>query len=431
MVAVLLPLVTWPAFAAPFSTPKLWLLAGAVALLLPLAAWRAGRLGTARHTRRALSGSKLGGVDASTDAGVPPVPPMLQAMIVAWLASFAWSALAAPTVSPDALLLGVAGPLWCLLIVLTGVSFARLTAAHVAGATAMACIALGQAIGRDPFVGLGWRPGIEGASTRMRVYGTLGNPNFVAALIAITIPLACGLAASSSVSRRTRVLTAFAIAVLVAALALTGSRAGAIGLACGVVVVGMFLRHRLSRWVMAGAVIAALATIVASDARGAVETLCGRVYVWQTAWAHAWERPVAGVGPGAFELHYIGWDEAARASARRTGARDLQFAGPQQFAHNDYLQALVERGVAGIVTTVFVLATPVLLWRGSRRAAPEARAVLAGAAGAVAAFAAVACLDFPFERPAETAALWMAVALAWQSTRRAFPNTTHTGEVST
>ncbi|MCX6552620.1 MAG: O-antigen ligase family protein [Acidobacteria bacterium] len=400
IVAAVLPLVTWPGLAEAFSTPKRWLLAGAVAVLLPLAAWQTAR---GRHGARRVS-----------DA----VPPLLQATLVIWLASFAWSALAAPSVSPDALVLGIAGPLWCFVIVLAAVPATRVADAHVAGTTAMASVGIAQAAGLDPFVWFGWVPGIAGASHRMRVYGTLGNPDFVAALIAATIPLACGLAVAPGASRPRRTVIVLAIGVLASALFVTGSRAGAFGLACGVVVFAAILRHRLSRWVMAGAVLASVGAMAVSDGRGAVETLRGRAYVWHTTWAHAWEHPVTGLGPGAFELHYAGWDRAVQA-ALGPGHRDARFAGPQQFAHQDYFQALVERGVAGLVATLVVLATPVLVWRRSRRVGVSARAALAGAAGAVAACAAVACFDFPLQRPAEAAALWMSVALAWQAARSA------------
>ncbi len=413
LVAALLPLLVWPGLAAPFSTPKRWLLAAAVALLLPLAARQAVR-------RSAATG-------APSDSGAGRVPYLFQAVIVASLASFAWSALAAPTLSFDALLLGIAGPLWGLLIVLAAVPDASLAAAHVAGATVMAVIALAQAAGADPFAWGGWLPGIEGASLRMRAYGTLGNPNFVAALIAITIPLGLGLAAARAASQRLRIASGLAVAVLAAALAATGSRAGAVGLASGGVVFALVLGQRWRRWIVVGAVLAAVVLIALSGGRGLTETLRGRVYIWQTAWAHAWEQPMTGVGPGAFELQYAEWDRVAQASDR-SAAHDSVFAGPQQFAHNDYLQALVERGVPGLVTTVLLLATPIFLLRDSRSMAD--RASRAGAAGAVAACAALACFDFPLQRPAETAALWMSAALAWQSTQTASPIALHTGEMT-
>jgi O-antigen ligase len=390
----MLPLATWPGLAAPFSTPKRWLLAGAVTLLLPLAVWH-------RRARR-------------SDGGSAPVPPVLQFALVAWLISLAWSALAAPIVSPDALLLGIAGPLWCLVIVLAPEHLGRVVAAHVAGASVVAVVAIGQAAGVDPFAWVGWLPVMDGDSPRMRVYGTLGNPNFVAALMAMTLPLAAALVAGQAGWSRARTAAACVCALMIAALAVTGSRAGAIGLACGAVVGAGCLGGRASRWMMAAAVLVAASVIALSGGRGLSETLRGRAYIWQTTWSHAWEHPLTGLGPGAFELHYLGWEKAARASGL-ADARHTQFAGPQQFAHNDFLQALAERGVAGLATTVFVLAMPVLFWRLARLSPTASRAMLAGAAGAVAACAAIACLDFPLQRPAETATLWMAVALGWQA----------------
>lgn len=394
IVAGLLPLATWPGLAAPFSTPKRWLLAGAITLLLPLAVW---------HVRARPS-----------DGGGAPVPPVLQFVIVAWLLSLAWSALAAPVVSPAALLLGIAGPLWCLVIVLAPGHPGHVVAAHVAGTSVVATVAIAQAAGVDPFAWVGWLPVMDGDSPRMRVYGTLGNPNFVGALMAMTLPLAAALVAGRVGWSRARTAAAGVGALLIAALAATGSRAGAIGLACGAVVGAGCLGGRASRWVMAGAVLVAASVIALSGGRGLSETLRGRAYIWQTTWSHAWDHPFTGLGPGAFELHYPAWEKAARASGL-AGAHHTQFAGPQQFAHNDFLQALVERGVAGLATTLLVLAMPMLFWHRARRRPAASRAMLAGAAGAVAACAAIACFDFPLQRPAETATLWMAVALGWRA----------------
>jgi hypothetical protein len=44
----------------------------------------------------------------------------------------------------------------------------------------------------------------HGARIRLRVYGTLGNPDFVAGLTAIPIPLASGLAAAPARRWHTR-----------------------------------------------------------------------------------------------------------------------------------------------------------------------------------------------------------------------------------
>lgn len=405
VVAGVLPLAMWPGLAAPFSTPKLWILAGAVTLLLPMAAWHVWR---------------------GRDGGGASVPPVLQFVLVAWLGSQGWSALAAPAVLPEALLLGVAGPLWCLVIVLAPAGQHGIVAAHVAGATLVAVIAVAQAAGVDPFAWLGWVPSMDGASPRMRVYATLGNPNFVAACMAMTLPLAGAIAVRQAGWTVTRTAAVCAGALVVAAMAVTGSRAGAIGLACGATVCAGCLGGRAARGMTAAALVVAALAIGLSGARSLDETARGRVYVWRTTWNHVWDHPVTGVGPGAFELYYPGWERAARAA----GQGDPRFRGPQQFAHNDYLQALAERGVPGLVVTVLLLGMPVAWCRQVRQRPPAQRAMLAGGAGAVAACAAIACFDFPLQRPAETATLWMAVALGWQTARSTSPPTSQPGDVT-
>ena len=79
--------------------------------------------------------------------------------------------------------------------------------------------------------------------------------------------------------------------------------------------------------------------------------------------------------------------------------------------HNDYLEALVERGVPGLVT---VCAPVIVLLVGLTRWPRPASPVLSGTAAAVAAGAACALVDFPFARPAELAIWWVAIALALQ-----------------
>jgi O-antigen ligase len=383
-VTAALPLAAWPGLARPFTTPKLWLLAAASTILLAIA-WR----------------SRL------------PAPPghgcarFLRALPAIWLASWAVPSLAGGVVSMEAVATAVVTGLWAAALLATRLRPFDLAAAASAGGAAVAAIALLQWIGLDPFAAAGWLPEVRGASVRMRVYSTLGNPNFVAALVAAAMPLTAGIAvAGSRVSVRAGAVAALALQIL--ALAATGSRGGALGvIAAGVVWALASGRSRLA--VVVAALAAAIALAALSPARPLRQTLNGRVYMWTVIAGQALAHPVTGHGPGGVAAHYRAWESAAR----RAGADPTlagQFGGAQQHAHNDYLEALAERGVPGLAALLLVVFAPIAC--AVRRARQARDPILPGAAAAIAAIAAVACVDFPLARPDELTALWTAVVIA-------------------
>ena len=208
----ILPLAVWPGLDRPFSTPKLaWLVASVMALLM--------RPGAGR---------------------VSAVAPAVRWTTLAWVASFVVAGLATPLPSFPTLALGIAAPLFGWALVREGAPPATLLASQVLGATICAGVALAQWAGLDPFVLAGWHPPIDGASIRMRVYGTLGNPNFVGVLMATSLPLTLATlgGATTRVGQRLAVL---ALAVQAAALVATGSRGAVLGLGAAVAVYA-FLR---------------------------------------------------------------------------------------------------------------------------------------------------------------------------------------------
>lgn len=387
----LVPWLVWPGHEEPFSTPKRLAVAIAAGLL-----WTAALA----SRRRALAWRD--GVFA--------------AVCVAWIASFSASALLGQHASPAALVLGVAGAAWALAVARAALPVVGLLRVMLATATGIAVVALAQWLGADPLPAAGWTPELTGGSERLRVYATLGNPNFVAAWLAMHLPLAAHVAHDerSAVRRWAGVVS---LAVLLAAVASTGSRGGALGAAAGLAAWALMSRVvRPARAVAAAAVLLGLLAWL-SPARVLPETAAGRFYILMVAWPHAMDRPATGLGPGTFERHYPAWEQAGRRERRLPATLVHRFAGPQQHAHNDYVQALLERGVPGAVTFLLAIATPLLIGRRRSRSgagtstSTSARAVLAALAGVIVAIAATALVDFPFQRPAETFTFWTAAAL--------------------
>ena len=335
-----LPLAVWPGLERPFSEPKLiWLVASTVVLLaLPPA-----RPGVA-------------------------VAPLLRWTTVAWIAAFLLAGLASPLPAFPPMALGLAAPIFALALVRAGVPALTIIAGQAIGASACALVALIQWVGADPFVLAGWHAPIEGASIRMRVYGTLGNPNFIGVLMAMSLPLTVALLSRTTASPLRRLAWA-GLVVQAAALVATGSRGAVLGLGAAVTVYALLRWSRRVRIGLAAVALFAGIAIGTSPARPIDTTAAGRLYLWRVVSPHAWDAPLVGQGPGAVTLHFPDWQR----QAARSGVRDRRFAGLTDHVHNDYLEALVERGLPG-------LRQPAGATRGARRAGDPHAA--AGAPGA-------------------------------------------------
>lgn len=371
---LLLPVVVWPGLAQPFSTPKLWLIALSTLATLSL-----------------------------TAVGGTRVPRRFACLAGAWVASFVVSgAFGELPAFPDTLL-GIAAPLFAVGLLRSGLAAARVVKAQVAGASIVALVALLQWFGWDPFSSIGWYAPIEGASVRMRVYGTVGNPNFVGALMALTVPLTALLIVRPE-RRRVYAAGVGSLVLLIGAMVATGSRGAVLGLVAGAVT---WASLRWSgRAVMAVAVVVMVGTTVValSPARPVQTTLAGRVYLWQVVAPHAVARPWVGQGPGAVSLQFAEWQHEADAR----GISDPRFRGLTDHVHNDFLEALVERGLAGILT---LMAPLVSAWLVARRHGRAGTVLVASCTAAIVSGATCAFVDFPLARPVELVWWWTAVAL--------------------
>jgi putative inorganic carbon (hco3(-)) transporter len=201
----------------------------------------------------------------------------------------------------------------------------------------------------------------------IRIYGTLGSPNVLAGFLLLGI--AAGVLLLVSLPGLWRVLPAPLVCVEVVALLLTFSRGGYLGLAAFVLAGGVFLWPlRRRAWpvlalivVLAGIVTARLPTIAVraqSIAPAPEDTGTSRLFIWRTALRMWTAHRLWGTGLGTFNAAYSSF----RPPGVLTTYAMLAIPGS---AHDDYLQLLVETGMAG--TTLLGAAVVWGLWRAGRR----------------------------------------------------------------
>lgn len=260
------------------------------------------------------------------------------------------------------------GPLWLWLLVSSssGKETLKRCAAYVAVAGALvAMMALFQWAGFDPLLSGGYRVEWGTMVARMRLYSTMGNPNFVAGhLIGAIFPaMALGI---SSANRWAKSLAWLAAMVMGGAIVGARSRGAWVGFTAGLFV-AVYVWSRKQR-------IAAVETqpnVGASPARGlfaptvffflflflngVVDTLLrrleGRVYLWRCSWPMFSEHPLLGAGWGTFQLRFLDLQAGYLAGHPEMA---IHWSNIRQL-HNDLLQLLLETGVVGSAAFVWVL----------------------------------------------------------------------------
>jgi hypothetical protein len=326
-------------WAAPFSTPKLLLLA-AGALVFAAAAFR----------------------------GHAAAPRLPLALALGWLSWTLVAALAAPDPAPRAVLLDASAAL--LLVAL-------LSTRWNAGATLRGIAWTGAAISLVVIV----QAALPGP--RLRMYGTLGNPDFCAAWLTVSL--------CAALPERKWLAAPQAIA-----LACIGSFATLLALAAAALVA----RPRVALGtLLAGSL------CVAAVGRSPARALEGRLYLHRVAAAHLADAPWFGAGAGSVRALWPSWEAARWASGAEDRAA-LPFAAAQDHVHDDWLERALEQGV---LASLLPAALALLSLRRARRD-PRFTAVAAG----IAALCARAFVDFPLARPAELALFVTLVALPWQ-----------------
>lgn len=373
-----LPLAVLPGLEQPFSRPKLVL--WSVVVLV-------GLLSCARHVHAAWRS----------------LPSWVQAVLTVWLGTLGAAALLDNFSSPVSLILPLAGVGWLVLLLAVRLQPERLAWGLVLSGGAVAAVALAQFLHLDPFSRLGWLPAST-FSSRMSVFSTLGNPNFVAAFLSGLLPLSLSL---MSQMRKYRWQWSLLFALQVTAILATGSRAPILALAGASVWMVSLHRRKLAGAFLLIALCIILLVTLFSSARDLGTTLKGRAYIWKVAAPHLADHFVFGLGPGGFGASFPVWE--AQYWKRAGDVHDRIFAGLEDHAHNDYLEIFADYGIAGLSAFLAVLSVFLrLAWIRTRNCPAR---LVAGAAAGVVALAAVALVDFPLMRPAEVFLFWSLMAI--------------------
>jgi hypothetical protein len=304
-----------------------------------------------------------------------PAAALPRALAIAWLALSLATAISAPAPDPAGVMLDAAAALLLLALLSSRWDARAAMNALALSGVAMSAIVIVQWVGPGP---------------RLRMFGTLGNPDFCAAWIA---PSLC---ASLALPRRRAIAASL---VQLAALACIGSFATLIALgAAALATARAWPRARL-----APIAFAAIALCTAAAGRSPSRAIEGRLYLHRVALPHALDAPLLGLGPGSVRALWPGWESERWASgAERDEARP--FAAAQDHLHDDWLEGAIERGLPA--TLILLLLAGLAIHRASTRAP--------AAAAGIAALAARALFDFPLARPAELTLFAVLIALTCQ-----------------
>jgi len=374
----IVPLIIFPGIDRPFSTPKT-ILIGAFVLLAGIFGVLSGRLNR------------------------PKLPVLFLVSLAAFVSAQMFSSFFGEFLSNKLLWLNASCIGWFFLVLSN-----RSNALHMAIAMILACaviafIALLQSFGLDPFSVFGLSTSWHD-SPRMKVFGTLGNPNFVAAIL---VP---GIFLSVSLGRiiKKRALFFCLGALIVLGVLATGSKAGVLGIISALLWLGMLKRLAVRRIILAG-VLLTVVMVLFMQSRSLTTTMAGRFYIWKVSASHLLERPLSGHGPGAFEPKFIEWETQYWRDGKGV-AEEKEFAGIQKHAHNDYLETIVESGFPGFIGFISLLLTFFLF---TFRQAANGGELVAGASAGMMALASIAMIDFPFHRPAALFFAWTLIAIVF------------------
>jgi O-antigen ligase len=223
-----------------------------------------------------------------------------------------------------------------------------------------------------------------------------GNKELLAAFLVALAPFAAVIVMTGT-SKSLRVTAAITVALLIAALLLTGNRTSWIATGVGLLAAAMLAPRRGHTLKLAySAIIAACvaggawaligngSAFLRSRAAADLGNLHARIPLWRAALGMSATYPITGIGLGAYPLH--AYDFSGNNPDIPTAAQvTRQRVSISNVAHNEYLQTAAETGIIGLGLYLAVLISFLILGLRTWRVMPDGirRSLLAGALAAV------------------------------------------------
>lgn len=319
--------------------------------------------------------------------GARTPPPALTALLAGYLVVVFWSTtFAVDRAAADARLLEhLRGFAIFLVVVMLGrsdVTLRRAAWTFVLCASLLSGLALVQIATNDFTLEFGGLARVKyaqiyGTTFEARIAGPLGDPNFFAQILLLSVPIALQLAWTEAGLRR-RALALGAAGLAAVATIFTYSRGGAVALGAvlllSVVARGIDLRKAslamlpllVALWaVLPDEFAQRLTTLSQLLPGGSGEVLRPdssfgeRKMFTAAAWRMFEDHPLTGVGAGNYNVHFVDY-------AQRVGSDARLYVTPTEgyYPHSLYLEIAAETGLVGLVVFALALAVCfVYLWR--------------------------------------------------------------------